>query len=513
MLGSSEVRRVGTGILSRHRTTLVAILVLFAVAIIFTAMMPTRPVFSENQNTKFLYGLAKAGYGFLQSDWLISQGSNLPIFDGLVFVTQKFLGAGAFYLWQIAANATYLFALMALIGTVSTRLDIARDWRRPEILVAATVILGLLHSTSATALMFEGVANQYITSWVFEPASFGVLALVAVVLLRHRQAGWGATLLAVAAWMHPVYAIPGLMILSGYAVAVWRFEGLSRLPVLPLAAGAVGCLGAAAFTYSLLFPVDPAVQREAVRIITEIRIPQHSWPAVWFDFDAFAKSAAVLLAVWLTRRDMLGWILGTAALLAVAMTLWVELTHDLNLALAAPWRVSAIIVPAANCILLAKALDFTLKRVSLQDLPRAMPGLILGVLALVGLGSGFLNRIEDESWNEPSYLDWVRANVVAGDLYLTPIEEDEFRLSTGAPLYVNWKTHPHRGEGVLEWYRRIGVAKAATENRDCAALDQAAAEGVTHIVREDPTGMACRGWRTVYDDADHVVLAHDRRTR
>ena len=467
-------------------------------AIAVMAAMPTKPLFSDNQNTKFLYGLAKAGYGRLQEDWLIGQGSNLPIFDALVFVTHRFLGSWFFYVWQFAATAMYAAALCAIAWlTVPDRLR-----ARPLLFwLPFGALLTALHSNAGTQRLFEGVAHQYVLSWVFEPASVGVLALLAVPLFRIGQIGWAAVLVVVAAWLHPVYAITGLFLLSGMLVAQLRF----RLP-LPwpiLAAGAVGCVGAAAFTYSLLFPADPAVQAEAVRIITQERIPEHSLPEVWFDIDTMAKCLIVGLAVWLLRRDPLGWLLGVVALEIAAGALWVLVTRDLNLALAAPWRASAVIVPLADAVLLTRLAGLVAERLGRRDDALRDAALGSALLIAVALAVGVFNRARNVAWHKPGYLAFVRANAAPGDLYVTPIGENDFRLATGQPQYATWKTHPHRGQGVLEWYARVGRARAVTERPapDCARLENLAGEGVTHLLRratDEP--VACSGWNQVYAD-------------
>jgi hypothetical protein len=475
-----------------------AALLVGLVAIALMAAMPTKPLFSDNQNTKFLYGLAKAGYGRLQEDWLIGQGSNLPIFDGLVFFTRHFLGSWFFYVWQFATTTAYAAALCAVAWlTMPDRLR-----ARPLLFwLPFGVLLAALHSNAGTQRLFEGAAHQYVLSWVFEPASVGVLALLAVPLFRMGQIGWAAVLVVAAAWMHPVYAIPGLFLLSGMLVAHVRFR--LPLPWLILAAGAVGCLGAAAFTYSLLFPTDPAVQAEAVRIITERRIPEHSLPEVWFDIDAMAKCLVVGLAVWLLRRDPLGWLLGVVALEIAASALWVLVTRDLSLALAAPWRASSVIVPIADAVLLTRLAGLVAERLGRRRDAVRRAAIGSAVLVAAAVAVGVANRMRNPSWHKPAYLAWVRANAAPGDLYLTPIGENDFRLATGQPQYATWKTHPHRGQSVLDWYARVQRTRAVTgrQRPDCTALESLAAEGVTHLLRhahDEP--VACSGWSQVYAD-------------
>lgn len=60
--------------------------VLFAlVCLVFLLVMRQDPLYSDNQNTKFLHGMAWAGAGALRHDWLAGTQDGLPFFSGLVY--------------------------------------------------------------------------------------------------------------------------------------------------------------------------------------------------------------------------------------------------------------------------------------------------------------------------------------------------------------------------------------------------------------------------------------------
>jgi hypothetical protein len=489
-------------------------LLLALIGVATFAAFPTKPLYSENQNTKFLYGLAKAGYGRLRDDWLAQQPSELPIFDALVFLTANFAGPWAFFVWHallVVVYAVAMYGIARLVGlTEPERFGPGGRW---FLTIFGIWFVGL-HSNNATGRMFEGVGHQYIHGPVFEPAMFGVLALLGLLLFRLGQAGWAAVLIVAAAWIHPAYAIPGLMLFAGMVVARWRFgPAMVQLPPLVMAGGVLGCLGAAGFAWSLLQPVDPAVHAEAVRIITEIRIPQHSLPEQWFDGNGQAKLLLVITAIVLARRDPVGWVLLTMTLGIAALSIWVYVAHDMQLALAAPWRASAIVMPAANAILLGRAMqEFAIMSENRSWLARTC--LILTAFVLVAaIGLGIRGKIRQFVLlaKDPAYFAWVRDNAKPGDVFLTPVHEMDFRLATGQPQYVSWKSHPYAGPAVLEWYRRVEQARAVTKTPDppCETLAALAGEGVTHVVRKVVDGAPdCPGWDVVYADGTDVIAAH-----
>lgn len=59
----------------------------------------------------------------------------------------------------------------------------------------------------------------------------------------------------------------------------------------------------------------------------------------------------------------------------------------------------------------------------------------------------------------------------------------EFRLATGSPVFVDFKSIPYRDQDVLEWYRRIHLADDFYKRPTCIGLSSlAAAEAITHVV-------------------------------
>jgi hypothetical protein len=90
-----------------------------------------------------------------------------------------------------------------------------------------------------------------------------------------------------------------------------------------------------------------------------------------------------------------------------------------------------------------------------------------------------------------------------GEVYLTPVKMQDFRLVTGSPVYVEFKSIPYRDLDVLEWYRRINIADRIYKEGDCVLLASLAAEEkVTHVVWEkDSTAPLCPGLVPIYEDA------------
>src|SRR5690606_36906881 len=87
---------------------------LLAWAALLTLAAAQEPLYSDNQNTKFLHGLAAAGYGNLDGDWLYSTFNVFPVFTAIVYTIYRFASPYAFHLAMVPLMMAYLAGLLAV---------------------------------------------------------------------------------------------------------------------------------------------------------------------------------------------------------------------------------------------------------------------------------------------------------------------------------------------------------------------------------------------------------------
>jgi hypothetical protein len=473
-----------------------------ALGVLMALALPTEPLFSDNQNTKFLHGLAAAGYGQLDADWQANTRNGLPLFTALVEAVARTGGIVAFYVLQVGVFVALAAALLAWHRRVAVDAGFgAAPW------VAMLLALALLHSNQGTAELFEGVAKQHIVGRVLEPANIGVLLVAGALALHVGRAVTGAAALAAAAAVHPGYVVPATVLLVAGLVAYGAHLSRRELAL----AAAVGFGGLALNTALLArgFPAtSPALAMEAARILTEIRIPHHSELAHWFDVDAAAKLALVVGAVALTRNRPLGRFLAVALALTVALTLLTLAPGTAPLRLVAPWRTSVALVPIAVVVVLTYGLAWLVPRLGR---PRRWAwGVALVTAAVVTFNVADKARAYLDP-ERPAHHAWVREHGGAGDVFLTPVGDQDFRLATGMPQYVSFKSHPYQDVEVLEWHRRVELAREvqAAPAASCARLRRAGERaGVTHVVwpRRRVEEAPCGFLERVYDDREVVIF-------
>jgi hypothetical protein len=87
-----------------------------------------------------------------------------------------------------------------------------------------------------------------------------------------------------------------------------------------------------------------------------------------------------------------------------------------------------------------------------------------------------------------------------GTAYI-PVDLQRFRVLTGAPVYVDYKSIPYKDADVLEWSRRLQHVQAWYTANDWGRLrDDLIREGITHVVMTADRGAGTAVFEQVYAD-------------
>jgi hypothetical protein len=462
-------------------------LVLLSTVLLFVTA-DLEPLFYSNQNTKFLHGLAQAGYGYLSQDWTANTVDGLPVFSVLVRWTAEIGPFWLFYLEQFLAYALYVWAAFLI-------------FRRSSAWAAAAGMLPLLLFGAVFAMLhyeqsvMGGVAKQLIIKTFLEPATFGGFALLGIAVFLAGRPLLAALLINVAAALHAGYVAPGGFLLLGMAACLPLTPKPERQRLVLAVAVGLALLALDAYLLKLAFPpTSPEAQAAATDLLANKRIPQHTDPLHWMNGESLFKLVLCLAAAALTPNRHIARILVVGVIGILASALLVIVIEANFVRLVSPWRVSVFLVPIAWVALLAWLFERALPW--LRSRGRLRPALAVAAAASLAFAAlGIAATTDNFGRDDPEYDAMVRAELGPGQVYLTSPEATYFRLRYGAPQYVSEKTHPYLDVEVLEWQRRIEVATAlyAGDSFDCEVLaklrDQ---EHVTHVLRRkrEPT-MTC----------------------
>lgn len=504
------------------RSSLTGWLLFLGVSAGFALLYVQAPLFYSNQFQYFLHGLADAGWGQLRDDWLARTTDPTPMFSRLVALSASVFPVAIFQVYH--ASLLGLYAL-SVLGVFIYLGGSEFSWSRGLVFLA---FVGMLHSGMIRWLSYQtlgfdypwflqaGLAGQYILGGFLQPSMFGVLLLVAVWQFLSDRPAMAGLSVGLAALMHSTYLLPGALMMLGFLACLgiekrWRdcliCGGLALLFVMfPIA-----------YILREFSPTSPELFAESQRLLVHVRIPHHCRVDLWLDWVAGLQIAWMLLAVALTKGTRLFLPLAIPLILGGLLTLLQVWSQSDTLALLFPWRVSSVLVPLSTAVILSRLINI-LPLGNGTSLPIGMAFLTLVILMgcgiwIRGTGRAFHSAEEDRSLvafvkehHQPGEVygipvripnlvastrgslssDYKPAPVKRKDGRLIPVDLQGFRLQTGAPLFVDFKSIPYRDTDVVEWHRRLLLANQMQELLQKKMAVQALAlmegEDLTHVV-------------------------------
>jgi len=461
-------------------------------ALLFGLAHSQAALYTSNQNTYFLHGLALAGRGYLAEDVLVQSPDPFPLFTGLVRFTVEYLHETVFHLYYLIVLGLFFWALF---GIAAQTTPLLRTDNRHRLFAA---LLIAIHSYLLHKLLWpfqSGVAGQYVLGPVLQPSVFGVLLIVGVLLFVQRRPYSAAIALALGAAVHSSYLPAGGILALSFVVASWTDSRLRRRAILGMLLYCLLCVPSLIYAWQHFRPTSPEVFAEAVRILVHERMPHHAIPARWFSIQDVLRFGLIAGAYWVTRKTVVGRILIVSSMIGIALTiiqvitaLIGQLSASDRMALLFPWRISVVLVPIASTVLLACGVSYTIARYrvtkrQIKHHAMAIARVAVASLAAIGIGRAIYLRQITVAPDGDSVAAYAARTRQAQDCYLLPPRAENLRLLIGAPVYVDYKTHPYRDADVIAWFHRLQTAERFTRTGDCAILDSLARAGaITHAI-------------------------------
>lgn len=503
------------------------------------------PLYYSNQNQYFLHGLAQAGVGLLEEDWLSNTADPTPLFSSLVAFTIRFLHPLAFHFYYLILHGVYLVSLLGIFIHLAGK----RDTPRLRLMFIFAIILihsGLMRwlSNLLVGLDFPwylqaGVAGQYTLGGMFQPSTFGVLLLLSVNLFLRGHPCGAAALASLTATIHFTYLLPAAMFTLGFLYLTWREAGFKR--AFFVGAWGLLCILPVMIYVLLQFrPTSAETFRESQHILVHFRIPHHCLPYLWLDSIAALQIGWICLGAALTYGSRIFPLMLIAIVVSAALSITQVVTESDTLALLFPWRVSALLMPMATTAIVSRLI---LLMRPLLDQAWARWVAILGVAALAVAGPTlfYLEQAYRTLDEDRPVMAHVRNNLKPGDRYLIPVRLPElkkttrgslspdfrplaqrrpdqrlipmdlqrFRLHAEAPIHVDFKAIPYRDTDVIEWRRRLDQAVKWQEAITTGKLNTVRAElkdaGITHIVVTANHRLSNDDWEQTFADEAYRV--------
>jgi hypothetical protein len=493
--------------------TLMGVIGFLAWSVVFGIVYAQSPVYTSNQNQYFLHGIAHAGEGYLAHDWLANTIDPAPMFSLLVEGTYLISRNGAlFYFYYAILMGIYLFSLFGISDLV---FDLRRS--RSRSLLFMVVFLGV-HSalahylfsrvlgTEKPFLLEGGVAGQRLLGQVFQPSTFGVFLLLSIYLFLKNRSFLSMFSFLVAVTFHSVYLLSATVLTLGYLWVIFRKKRNLKSPALFATMALLLVAPVTAYTFFVFKPTSMELIRQSNEILVNYRIPSHAIVSQWLDWSVAVQVMIVVAALVVVRKHHLFPILGILVLGATILTVVQVVIKSNTLALVFPWRLSVVIVPISTSILLAfsitKILDAWKADPTKVEHGIRIPCMVL-LAGLIFVGAVRF-QIELARKNEDPakpLMAFVSTHKAENETFLVPLKMEDFRLATGAPIFVDFKSIPYRDSDVLEWYRRYHQASLFYQNADCTLLPVFQEQGITHVVLPVEFPVNCTGIRELYRDS------------
>lgn len=205
-----------------------ALLSFIAWTVIFAVIHTQAPLYTKNQNQYFLHGLASAGYGFLDQDWLANTVDPTPLFSLLVDYTYRVFRTDIpFYIYYALLLGVYLSSIFGIADSI---FDIRKSRVKTIVFLAAFLAIHsaafrfLLTSTLGTTYVFEGgVAGQRVLGPIFQPSSLGVLLILSVHLFLRQRIYLAVLAATLAGTFHPTYILSSAVLTAAYMwIVFWE---------------------------------------------------------------------------------------------------------------------------------------------------------------------------------------------------------------------------------------------------------------------------------------------------
>lgn len=493
------------------------------------------PPYYSNQNQYFLHGLSAHGRGDLAHDWLANTRDPTPVFSAAVGWMYSNLGEWSF----VAAYGVILGVyFVSLIGLIDATIGLPRSAASRFMFLTVLVVLTAAGTRwlslwfigfDIPRMLHYGVAGQYVLGPGLQPSVFGVLLIVSMAAFVRKHLVGAAAAIAASCSFHATYLLPAALITTAYMVVLVR-DGRLRTALLLGAGTLVSVLPILIFGLVAFAPTTPEQFNEAQRLLVFERIPHHCVFAEWWDWKAELQVTWLALGIVLAARSRLFPLLAIPTIGGLALTLVQISSGSSALALIFPWRISAVMIPVATAIIVARVVNLAVAHLGRRSVFGAAAVLIGAIVGGIYLSQpGLVYPTDEAEW---PLLNFVREHRRPGEVYLlpvtlpkdggslggtltlrpvgdtkVPVDLQRFRLLTGAPIYVDFKSIPYLDVEVLEWNRRLQQVKAWYELGIWSKLrDQLRAEGITHIVVPANHQGSVAGIERVY--ADHAYRVY-----
>ncbi len=483
------------------------------------------PLYTNNQNSYFFHGLARANHGHLEEDFLFSTQDPFPLFSSIV----EFVHTSSIDLLFFVLHSALLIIYFLSLSNIS-KLGIGRQRNIvPYLLISFLLIL--VHSAASgflskvlfgmdlSRIFYDGVAGQTLVNAELQPSTFGVLCITAIFFYTKRMKYISVCLIAISSYIHASYVLVGFIIIFAFVLHTYVRRRSTRDALqMGLVAGVL--IGLPALWHYWRFkPDDLATLKSATEILVLHRMPHHALVSSWLGISTLVKVGMCVIAIYLTRKNTLGFLLSFLLFAGLVLSCIQYITDNYQFALLFPWRISVVLIPISLSVILGG-----IARLSFQkffafhfEFNRISKFFLVSLIAACAITGGIYTFLRTEKVANMPYqpaFSFAKSSAKSGHLYMIPPNMINFRLSTGIPVFTDGKTHPFKASETIEWFSRLESVSTfySASQVNCDTLKTILVDnGITHtLVELDSAIIECGLGSVAFKDENYLILLHEK---
>jgi hypothetical protein len=480
------------------------------VVILMVAAYPQSPLYTSNQNQYFLHGMAEAGLGSLDQDWLASTKEPTPVFTFLIKWTFLLLKSEIlFYVYFAVLIGIYFLALLGI-------LDEIYDLKGSKIKFLITALLLISFHSAAFRFLISnnigvewgylldgGFSGQKLLGFIYQPSVFGVLLIVSLYLFIVGKPYLAVFTAAITANIHPTYLLSAALLTGGYICASHLEDKKSKKPIW------IGLTALITVTPIMVYVfrnfwggIETA---EAYRILTDIRIPHHAVIREWFGLVSIIKILIIIVGLAVIKKQQKLFIpLVVVSSLSFVLSIIQYIFDSDFLALIFPWRPSVLLVPVCSAVIygaIAARMGDIKWILEKKKAVSVLCSILFASLAAAGIIR--LGILIDKKMTTPEagLFAWIRETSTDSDKYLIPIGMESFRIATLRPAYIDYFSIPYGVEDVITWYHRVLAANKFYDGECGELMYMQNDDRITYVInKKENLQPDCENYSLVYED-------------
>ena len=414
----------------------------FLIAIAFS----TDPLFTANQNIYLLQGIAKAVGPPLANDWLANQTDHLFLFTWLTKVTYL-ISPKLFYFYHVLLSFILIFSLY-IISKKLTGIDVSNS------LIIFYFFLFFLATKFFSIL--NGLAGQYILGSYFQPSAFGVFLAASVAFFIFKKYFVAIFCCLIASYFHPTYILQAAFLTLTYQLILFKSGNIKYALYLGIFA-LIAISPLVYFLHNDFGNISSKILTKSNEILVYYRIPHHTLFINWYLTNHSLLGLATLTATIIIYRNNHNIILLIVIplILSIIFFTFANLTNNLTMLLLFGQRASVWLMPLSASLLLIRLVKIT-RWEHYFNLPIKILSIITILIIFILSILGFNKTIQDYHDKNKNELYSFLASLDYNDgILLSPTDRMNVRLNAKVPIFVDFKSHPYRGDEVIEWHARI----------------------------------------------------------